>query len=58
MHMSPWKYAKLVKLDRAPMLIRAGKKANEVGYLVGYNSLAQFSREYKRYFRFAPSATN
>jgi AraC-like DNA-binding protein len=39
------------------MLIREGKKANEAGYLVGYNSPAQFSREYKRHFGFAPSAT-
>ena len=57
MLMSPLKYAKSVKLDRAQMLIREGKKANEAGYLVGYNSPAQFSREYKRHFGFAPSAT-
>ena len=57
MHMSPLKYAKSVKLDRAQTLIREGKKANEAGYLEGYNSPAQFSREYKRHFGFAPSAT-
>jgi AraC-like DNA-binding protein len=57
MHMSPLKYAKSVKLDRAQALIREGKKANEAGFLVGYNSPAQFSREYKRHFGFAPSAT-
>jgi AraC-like DNA-binding protein len=57
MHMSPLKYAKSVKLDQAQTLIREGKKANEAGYLVGYNSPAQFSREYKRHFGFAPSAT-
>ena len=57
MHMSPLKYAKAVKLDRAQRLIREGKKANEAAYLVGYNSPAQFSREYKRHFGFAPSAT-
>jgi transcriptional regulator GlxA family with amidase domain len=57
MHMSPLKYAKSVKLDRAQMLIREGKKANEAAYLVGYNSPAQFSREYTRHFGFAPSAT-
>jgi AraC-like DNA-binding protein len=38
-------------------LIKEGKKANEAGYLVGYNSPTQFSREYKRYFGFPPSAT-
>jgi AraC-like DNA-binding protein len=57
MHMSPLKYAKSVKLDRAQMLIQEGKKANEAGYLVGYNSPAQFSREYKRHFGFVPSET-
>jgi AraC-like DNA-binding protein len=57
MHMSPLQYAKSVKLDRAHGLIREGKKANEAGYLVGYNSPAQFSREYKRHFGFVPSAT-
>ena len=57
MHLSPLQYAKSVKLDRAQSLIKEGKKANEAGYLVGYNSPAQFSREYKRHFGFAPSAT-
>jgi AraC-like DNA-binding protein len=37
--------------------IKQGKKANEAGYLVGYNSPAQFSREYKRHFGYSPSAT-
>jgi AraC-like DNA-binding protein len=44
-------------LYKAQTLIKEGKKANEVGYLVGYNSPTQFSREYKRHFGFAPSAT-
>jgi AraC-like DNA-binding protein len=57
MHISPLQYAKAVKLDRAYTLIREGRKANEAGYLVGYNSPSQFSREYKRHFGFAPSAT-
>ncbi|NIV28869.1 MAG: helix-turn-helix domain-containing protein [Anaerolineae bacterium] len=57
MHISPLQYAKSVKLDRAHALIREGKKANEAGYLVGYNSPSQFSREYKRHFGYAPSAT-
>jgi len=57
MHVSPLQYAKSVKLHRAQTLIQEGKKANEAGYLVGYNSPAQFSREYKRHFGFAPSAT-
>lgn len=57
LHLSPLQYAKSVKLDRAQALIREGKKANEAGFLVGYNSPAQFSREYKRHFGFAPSMT-
>ena len=57
MHLSPLQYAKSVKLHRAQTLIREGKKANEAGYLVGYNSPAQFSREYKRHFGYAPSMT-
>ena len=57
MHTSPLQYAKSVKLHRAQVLIQEGKKANEAAYLVGYNSPAQFSREYKRHFGFVPSAT-
>ncbi len=57
MHVSPLQYAKAVKLLKAQTLLRGGKNVNEAGYLVGYNSPAQFSREYKRHFGFAPSAT-
>ena len=55
MHVSPLQYAKSVKLHKAQTLIQEGKKANEAGYMVGYNSPAQFSREYKRHFGVAPS---
>jgi AraC-like DNA-binding protein len=37
--------------------ILQGRKANEAAYMVGYNSPAQFSREYKRHFGFVPSQT-
>lgn len=57
MHLSPLQYAKSVKLYEAQKLIKAGKNVREAGYLVGYNSAAQFSREYKRHFGFVPSAT-
>jgi AraC-like DNA-binding protein len=57
MHISPLQYAKSVQLDRAHTLIKEGKKANEAGYLVGYNNPAPFSREYKRHFGFSPCAT-
>ena len=57
LHVSPLQYAKSVKLHKAQTLIREGKNASEAGYRVGYNSPAQFSREYKRQFGFAPSLT-
>jgi AraC-like DNA-binding protein len=57
MHMPPLQYAKALKLDHAQTLIREGKHAGEAGYLVGYNSPAQFSREYKRRFGYSPSTT-
>ncbi len=57
MHVSPLQYAKSIKLDRAQTLIREGKNASEAGYMVGYNSPAQFSREYKRHFGYSPSLT-
>jgi AraC-like DNA-binding protein len=57
MHVSPLQYAKSVKLVKAQTLLKEGKNASEAGYLVGYNSPAQFSREYKRHFGFVPSAT-
>ena len=55
MHLPPLQYAKALKLDRAHTLLKEGKNASEAGYLVGYNSPAQFSREYKRHFGIAPS---
>lgn len=56
MHLAPLQYAKSIKLHRAQALIREGRRATEAGYMVGYNSPAQFSREYKRQFGYAPSA--
>ncbi len=57
MHVSPLQYAKSLKLFEARRFINEGKNASEAGYLVGYNSPAQFSREYKRHFGYTPSAT-
>lgn len=56
MHMSPLKYAQIMKLFRAQTLIKEGHTVSEAGYQVGYNSPAQFSREYKRHFGISPSA--
>lgn len=55
--MSPLQYAKSMKLHKAQQLLREGKRANQAAYLAGYNSTAQFSREYKRHFGFTPSET-
>jgi len=57
MHVSPLQYAKLIKLNRAQTYIHQGRSVSEAGYMVGYNSPAQFSREYKRHFGIAPSET-
>jgi AraC-like DNA-binding protein len=50
-------YAKLAKLFRAQAMIREGKNASEARYMVGHNSRAQFSREYRRHFGYSPSVT-
>ena len=57
MHLSPLQYAKSIKLNKAQSFIMEGKSVSEAGYMVGYNSPAQFSREYKRHFGVVPSAT-
>lgn len=57
MHLSPLQYVKSIKLNRAHAYILEGKSVSEAGYMVGYNSPAQFSREYKRHFGVVPSAT-
>lgn len=55
MHLPPLQYAKRVKLNKAQSCILTGMTVSEAGYTVGYNSPAQFSREYKRYFGVTPS---
>lgn len=54
-HVSPLQYTKLIRLNKARSYILEGRKASEAGYRVGYNSPAQFSREYKRQFGVPPS---
>ncbi len=58
MHLSPLQYAKSIKLNKAQSYIMEGKNVSEAGFMVGYNSSAQFSREYKRFFGLSPSATS
>ena len=57
MHSSPLQYAKSIKLNRAQADLLDGKAVGETAYRVGYNNLAQFSREYKRHFGYLPSET-
>ena len=57
MHVTPLQYAKALKLHRAHRLLHEGQTASEAGLSVGYNSPAQFSREYKRFFGYTPSET-
>ena len=57
MHLSPLQFVKSIKLNKAQSYIMEGKNVSEAGFMVGYNSSAQFSREYKRFFGMPPSAT-
>ncbi|MEM7133625.1 MAG: helix-turn-helix domain-containing protein [Chloroflexota bacterium] len=58
MHLSPLQYAKSVKLNRAQSYIMSGKRVTGASYMVGYNNLAQFIREFKRYIGVLPSAVS
>ena len=55
MHLSPLRYAKRTKPNRAQGYLGQGKSVSQAGFMVGYNSPAQFSREYKRHFGVSPS---
>lgn len=57
MHVSPLQYVKSIRLNKARSYILEGAKASDACYRVGYNSAAQFSREYKRQFGVSPSDT-
>ncbi|WP_136810854.1 AraC family transcriptional regulator [Desulfosediminicola flagellatus] len=52
---SPIQYLKKVRLSKAKaLLIEEGSRVNEAATEVGYESAAQFSREFKRYFGTSP----
>jgi AraC-like DNA-binding protein len=46
--MSPFRYQKSLRLQRARRLLIADEDASRAGYAVGYESASQFSREYAR----------
>ncbi|GIU17146.1 XRE family transcriptional regulator [Shewanella colwelliana] len=52
---SPIQYVKKIRLNKAKELLQQhGAKAKEAALAVGYESPAQFSREFKRYFKQSP----
>ncbi|MDO4451184.1 MAG: helix-turn-helix domain-containing protein [Moraxella sp.] len=54
--LSPIAYQKMVRLNHAKSLIlNKGLTISQVAYEVGYESVSQFSREYKRQFGISPS---
>lgn len=53
--MTPLQYQKKLRLCEARRLIIAGSDVTTAAYRVGYVSLSQFSREYKKFFGILPS---
>ncbi|MCL5031846.1 MAG: AraC family transcriptional regulator [Thermotogae bacterium] len=53
--MTPLQYQKQLRLCEARRLIMTGNDVTTASLSVGYDSLSQFSREYKRFFRLLPS---
>lgn len=48
-------YLKKIRLNKARFMIaREGLKVNASAERVGYESISQFSREFKRYFLISP----
>lgn len=53
---SPLQYQKQLRLQEARhLLLAGGSSASEVGFVVGYESASQFSREYQRQFGAPPA---
>ncbi|WP_434044225.1 AraC family transcriptional regulator N-terminal domain-containing protein [Sorangium cellulosum] len=53
---SPLQYTKALRLTRARQMLHAGGMVKAVAHDVGYESESQFSREYRRFFGWPPSA--
>jgi AraC-like DNA-binding protein len=52
---SPLQYIKKIRLDKARAILEEGEmRVNEAAAEVGYESVSQFSREFKRYYGVAP----
>jgi AraC-like DNA-binding protein len=52
---SPIQFQKQVRLQRSRFMLIAGGDVTTVGHQVGYDSISQFSREYRRQFGLPPS---
>ena len=52
--MSPLRFLKALRLNEAAMLISNGANITQAASRVGYTSLSQFSREFKRHFGASP----
>lgn len=53
---SPTQYIKQVRLNKArDLIVKQNMRVNDAAFAVGYRSISQFSREYKRYFSATPS---
>jgi AraC-like DNA-binding protein len=53
--LSPIQYLKKVRLNKAKnLLVEDGVRASDAARMVGYESVSQFSREFKRYFGTTP----
>lgn len=52
---SPVQYIKKYRLSKAKELIASGYRVGDAAEAVGYKSLSQFSREFKRYYNFTPA---
>jgi len=55
---SPLQYIKALRLTRARQMLTEGGLVKAVAHKVGYESESQFSREYRRFFGAAPSASS
>jgi AraC-like DNA-binding protein len=53
--LSPIQYVKVNRLHQARRLLNEGRTVSDAAFEVGYASLSQFSREYKRLFGAPPS---
>ncbi len=51
---APLQFIKAMRLNKAALLLRQGASVSEAAYAVGYVSVSQFSREFRRQFNMPP----